>query len=125
MSFGNKTLPVEALVLPHLGPDNRLLDNSIMHAFGTKLDWATQKLSCKSIDVNERCCRESSGTRRQGRQRVASWQEAGAATTRRHGMSTRYVGCVGYVGMSDADAMLAMPAVGRTVRCPRHVDACV
>ena len=43
----------------------------------------------------------------------------------RHGMSTRYVGCVGYVGMSDADAMLAMPAVGRTVRCPRHVDACV
>lgn len=39
------TLPVEALVLPSLGPDNMLLDNSIMGAF--VLDWQAEELSFK------------------------------------------------------------------------------
>ena len=43
--LGNKSLPVEALVLPHLGPDVMLLDNSIMKSFGAKLDWTTECLS--------------------------------------------------------------------------------
>ena len=38
LKLGNKYLPVEALVLPHLGPDAMLIDNSIMKAFGAKLD---------------------------------------------------------------------------------------
>ena len=45
LKLGNKTLPVEALVLPHLGPDIMLLDNSIMKSFGAKLDWLTECLS--------------------------------------------------------------------------------
>ena len=36
---------MEALVLPHLGPDIMLLDNSIMKSFGAKLDWLTECLS--------------------------------------------------------------------------------
>ena len=43
--FTNKLLPVEALVLPPLGPDVMLIDNSIMKSFGAKLDWTTERLS--------------------------------------------------------------------------------
>ena len=45
LKLGNKSLPVEALVLPHLGPDVMFLDNSIMKSFGAKLDWTTECLS--------------------------------------------------------------------------------
>ena len=45
--LGNKSLTVEALELPHLGPAAMLIDNSIMKAFGAKLDWATEQLSYK------------------------------------------------------------------------------
>ena len=45
LKLGNKSSPVEALVLPHLGPDVMLLDNSIMKSFGAKLDWSTECLS--------------------------------------------------------------------------------
>ena len=45
LKLGNKSLPVEALVLPHLGPDIMLFDNSIMKSFGAKLDWLTECLS--------------------------------------------------------------------------------
>ena len=45
LKLGNKSLPVEVLVLPHLGPDVMLLDNSIMKSFGAKLDWSTECLS--------------------------------------------------------------------------------
>ena len=45
LKLGDKSLPVEALVLPHLGPDIMLLDNSIMKSFGAKLDWLTECLS--------------------------------------------------------------------------------
>ena len=45
LKLGNKSLPVEALVLPHLGSDEMLLDNSIMKSFGAKLDWTTERLS--------------------------------------------------------------------------------
>ena len=45
LKLGSKSLPVEALVLPHLGPDVMLLDNSIMKSFGVKLDWTTECLS--------------------------------------------------------------------------------
>ena len=41
LKWGNKSLPVEALVLPHLGPDVMLIDNSIMKSFGAKLDRTT------------------------------------------------------------------------------------
>ena len=45
LELGNKSLPVEALVLPHLGPDVMLLDSSVMKSFGAKLDWTTECLS--------------------------------------------------------------------------------
>ena len=45
LKLGNKSLPVEALVLRYLGPDVMLLDNSIMKSFGAKLDWTTECLS--------------------------------------------------------------------------------
>ena len=45
LKLGNKSLLVEALVLPHLGPDVMLIDNSIMKSFGAKLDWTTERLS--------------------------------------------------------------------------------
>ena len=38
LKLGYKSLPVEALVLPHLGPDVMLIDNSNMKSFGAKLD---------------------------------------------------------------------------------------
>ena len=46
LKLGNKSLPVEALVLPHLGPDVMLLDNSIMKSFEAKLDSASE---CRSF----------------------------------------------------------------------------
>ena len=45
LKLGNKSLPVEALVLPHLGPDVMLLDNSIMNSFGAILNWTAECLS--------------------------------------------------------------------------------
>ena len=42
LKVGNKSLPVEALVLPHPGPDVMLIDNSITKAFDAKLDWAAE-----------------------------------------------------------------------------------
>ena len=45
LTLGDITLPVEALVLPYLGPDIKLLDNTIMGAFGGVLDWSTGQLS--------------------------------------------------------------------------------
>ena len=47
LTLGDITLPVEALVLPNLGPDKMLLDNSIMNAFGAILDWGGEQLSFK------------------------------------------------------------------------------
>ena len=35
LKLGNKYLPEEALVLPHIGPDAILIDNSIMNSFRT------------------------------------------------------------------------------------------
>ena len=51
LKLGIKYLPVEALVLPHLGPDVMLIDNSIMKAFGAKLDWAAERLSFKNSNI--------------------------------------------------------------------------
>ena len=45
LKLGNKSLPEEALVLPHLGPDAMLIGNSIMKSFRAKLDWAAESLS--------------------------------------------------------------------------------
>lgn len=45
LTLGETTLPVEAFVLPSLGPDKLLLDNSIMGAFGAILDWHTETMS--------------------------------------------------------------------------------
>ena len=42
LKLGNKSLPVEALVLPHLGSDAMLIDNRIMKAFGAKMDWVAE-----------------------------------------------------------------------------------
>ena len=44
LKLDNKSLPVDALVLPHSGPDAMLIDNSIMKAFRAKLDWAAKRL---------------------------------------------------------------------------------
>ena len=51
LKLGNKSLPVEALVLPHLGPDAMLIDNSIMKSFRAKLDWAAERLSFQDSNV--------------------------------------------------------------------------
>ena len=51
LTLGELTLPVEALVLPTLGPDNMLLDNSIMGAFGGVLDWQAEELSFKTSSL--------------------------------------------------------------------------
>ena len=51
LKLDSKYLPVEALVLPHLGPDAMLLDNSIMKAFGAKLDWAAERLSFQNNNI--------------------------------------------------------------------------
>ncbi len=39
------TKTISALVVPSLGPDHVLLDNSVMDAFGAVLDWSNQTLS--------------------------------------------------------------------------------
>ena len=51
LKLGNKSLPVEALVLPHLGPDSMLIDNSTMKSFRAKLDWAAERLSFKDSNA--------------------------------------------------------------------------
>ena len=51
LEFGNKYLPVEALVLPHLGSDAILLNSSIMKAFGANLYWAAERLLFKNGDM--------------------------------------------------------------------------
>ena len=51
LTLGEITLPVEALVLPSLGPDKMLLDNSIMGAFGAVLDWQAEQLTFKTSKV--------------------------------------------------------------------------
>ena len=51
LKLGSKSLPVEALVLPYLGLDVMLIDNSIMKSFGAKLDWATERLYFQDSNV--------------------------------------------------------------------------
>ena len=51
LELGNKSLLVEALVLPHLGPDAMLIDDSIMKTLGAKLDWAAERLSFKDSNI--------------------------------------------------------------------------
>ena len=45
LTLGRTTLPIEALVLPHLGPDKVSSENSIMGAFGAVLDWSAETLT--------------------------------------------------------------------------------
>ena len=52
LTLGKKTLPVEAFVLRDLGPDNMLIDNSVMGAFRGILDWETETLSFHNSDVS-------------------------------------------------------------------------
>ena len=47
LKLGNTSLPVEAIVFPHLGRDAMLIDNSKMKAFGAKLDGAAERLFLK------------------------------------------------------------------------------
>ena len=51
LKLGNESLPVEALVLPHLGSDAMLIANIIIKAFGANLDWAAERLSFKDNDI--------------------------------------------------------------------------
>ena len=51
LKLGNKSLPVEALVLPYLGSDAMLIDNIIMESFRAKLDWATERLPFQDSNV--------------------------------------------------------------------------
>ena len=51
LKLGNKYFPVEALVVPLLGPDAMLINNSIMKAFGGKMDWAAERLSFKISNI--------------------------------------------------------------------------
>ena len=51
LKLGNKSLPVEVLVLSYLGPDAMLIDSSIMKAFGAKLDWVGKRLSFKDSNI--------------------------------------------------------------------------
>ena len=48
LTLGDISLPVEAHVLPSLGPDITIVDNTIMGAFGGVLDWSTEQLSLKN-----------------------------------------------------------------------------
>ena len=51
-TLGNKSLPVESLVLPHLSAEAMLIDDSIMkEVFGAKLDWAAERLSFSDSNV--------------------------------------------------------------------------
>ena len=47
-TLGTITHDVEALVVPSLGPDSILLDNSVMSIFAAVLDWENQVLSFPS-----------------------------------------------------------------------------
>ena len=49
LKLGNKSLPVEAFVLPHLGPDAMLIDKSIMKSFCAKLEWAAERSHFKIV----------------------------------------------------------------------------
>ena len=49
LTFGNKPLLVEALVIPHLSLDVMLIDNSTMKVFGAKLDWTAERLLFRDI----------------------------------------------------------------------------
>ena len=40
-----------ALILPHLGRDAMVVNNSIVKAFGAKLDWAAERLSFKYSEI--------------------------------------------------------------------------
>ena len=51
LKLGNKSLPVEAFVLPHLGPDAMLIDKSIMKSFCAKLEWAAERFSFQDSNV--------------------------------------------------------------------------
>ena len=48
LTLGTITHDVEALVVPSLGPDSILLDNSVMSIFGAVLDWENQVSSFSS-----------------------------------------------------------------------------
>ena len=48
LTLGTITHDVEALVVPLLGPDTILLDNSVMSIFGAVLDWENHVLSFPS-----------------------------------------------------------------------------
>lgn len=48
LTLGGITRTVTALVVPSLGPDSVLLDNSVMSDFGATLDWENQILSFSS-----------------------------------------------------------------------------
>jgi len=52
LTLGRTTLPIEALVLPHLGPDKVLLENSIMGAFGAVLDCSAKTLTFRTDHVS-------------------------------------------------------------------------
>ena len=45
LALGTITHDVQALVVPSLGPDSILLDNSVMSIFGAVFDWENQVLS--------------------------------------------------------------------------------
>ena len=51
LTLGDKSLPVEALVIPHSGSDAMLTDNSIMKAFDVKLEWAAEKRSFRDNNI--------------------------------------------------------------------------
>ena len=51
LKLGNKSLPVEALVLSHLGPYAMLIDITIIKSFREKLDWAAERLSFEDSHV--------------------------------------------------------------------------
>lgn len=48
------TLPVEAFVVPPLGPEKASLDKSIMGAFGAVLDWHTEALSYETSQAKNK-----------------------------------------------------------------------
>ncbi|CAN0056232.1 unnamed protein product, partial [Choristocarpus tenellus] len=50
LQLGDISMPVQAVVIPNLGVDKILLDNSIMSAFGAVLDWDREEMSFKDSD---------------------------------------------------------------------------
>ena len=52
LTIGDKSVSVEVLVVPCLGPDVMIIDNnSIMKAFDAKLDWAAGGLSFRDSNI--------------------------------------------------------------------------